>query len=284
MINTKATPRHLGSIKKYKKFYEKWDYWGYAYFDGSDYLFLTQYLTPIGGMSGYLILNQDGDAVPYSQAEKPYNYILQYNTIMSQAISDLYPQIKKDMAPYKERTALLTRHRKAFEVLSLEERESVDRIIKETNITLENPVLLQEIFDTLVDFQKKVEKEQGFFDFELLTEIKNTFNQNRVVMYSFGIREKSLVQDYETVINSLDKVSGQIPSNDLRKIKNLLIAAKQSNQTTLEKSLQQFEQDELGNEAVIDMQKLDESLEEKFELEGKIFFEEKMLGKLRNPQ
>lgn len=284
MIKTQPTPKHIESIKRFKKLLEKWDYWDYAYFDGSEYYFLTQYLSPINRISGHLILNQDGEPVPYLQAKQPFEYISIYNTIMSYTISYMLPQMKKDMSPFKERVQLLTNYRNVFNAVSQETAVSVDRIIDETNKTLENPKILNDIYYSIGDYQKKIEKEKGFFDSELFNDLRNTYNQYRVLLYQFGIRERSLGTDYDNVVQALTKVDDNIPSSDRRKIKNLLVAAKQSNQTTLEKSMLEFEQDDLGKKVVIDPDEIAESIQKKVERDAQQYLEEQMLSNLRNPK
>ena len=43
LIDTKPTKLHENNVKQYKKVFEKWDMWDFAYFDGRDYYFLTQF-------------------------------------------------------------------------------------------------------------------------------------------------------------------------------------------------------------------------------------------------
>ncbi|WP_110067710.1 hypothetical protein [Cytobacillus oceanisediminis] len=284
MINTKPTPKHIENIKKYKKFLEKWDMWDFAYFDGSEYYFLNQYRTSIKGISGYLILNSQGSAVPFSQAKEYFRYLINYNTMLAQTISDILPQMKKNMSPFQERVQLLSKYRGAFNNLTTIEAASADRIINETNKTLEMPSLLNDIYYSIGDYQRKIMEEKGYFDLEILKKIRSTFNKYREVMYKYGIRERDLMKDYDTVVDCLDKLGAQIPVQDKRNIKKLLIAAKQSNQGALEKSMREFELDEDGNEITIDPTRLSESLEEKFEKEGSKYFNEKMVTKLRNPK
>lgn len=285
MINTKPTPKQIETIKSYKKFFEKWDMWDYAYYDGSEYYFLNQYLSKIKGISGYLILNRDGKVAPYKQAKDVFRFMVNFNTMMSQAISDILPQMKKNMSPFQERVKLLTKHRGVFNSLpSADAAASADRIIKETNITLENPKVLNDIYYTLADYQKETKKEKGYFDQEFLEKVRSTFNSYRELMYNYGIRERSLIKDYDIVVDSLDHLEGQIPAKDRKMIKTLLIAAKQSNQGALEKSMREFVQDDKGNKVFIDQTRLKESLEEKFDREGLIYFEENMVVKLRNPK
>lgn len=285
MINTKPIPKQIETIKSYKKFFEKWDMWDYAYYDGSEYYFLNQYLSKIKGISGYLILNRDGKVIPYKQAKDVFRFMVNFNTMMSQAISDILPQMKKNMSPFQERVKLLTKHRGVFNSLpSADAAASADRIIKETNITLENPKVLNNIYYTMADYQKETKKEKGYFDQEFLEKVRSTFNSYRELMYNYGIRERSLIKDYDIVVDSLDHLEGQIPAKDRKMIKTLLIAAKQSNQGALEKSMREFEQDDKGNKVFIDQTRLKESLEEKFDREGLKYFEENMVVKLRNPK
>lgn len=196
----------------------------------------------------------------------------------------MLPQMKKDMSPFKERVQLLTEYREVFQRLSPEVAVSANRIIEETNNTLEIPAILNDVFYTLGNYQRQVKNKQGFLDNNLLQEVRRTFNQYRIISYEFGIRERLLVKHYEIVLDSLNDVSDEIPSNHRKKINNLLIAAKQSNQTTLEKSMLQFEQDDLGNKIVIDPNRIGESLQGKFDIEGQRYLEQNMLNILRNPK
>lgn len=285
MINTKPTPKHIENIKNYKKFLEKWNMWDYAYFDGTEYYFLNQYLSKIKGISGYLILDRNGEVIPFNQAKGIFLLLVNYNTMMSQAISDILPQMKKKMTPFQERVNLLIKHRDLFTTLSSGETlTSVDRIIKESNISLEMPKLLNDIYYTMADYQIEIRDKKGYFDQELLERIRKTFSGYRLTMYNYGMRERSLIKDYDIVVHSLNELDGKIPAGDIKKIKNLLIGAKQSNQDALEKSMREFEQDEEGNKVIIDQTRLEESLEVKFDKEGIKYFEEKMIVKLRNPK
>jgi len=283
MINTKPTPRHTDSIKKYKKLFEKWDMWDFAFFDGAEYYFLVQYSAPVKGISGYLILNHAGDVIPASKAKEPFRHLVNYNTMMSQAISGILPQMKKPMGPFEERAKLLKQYQQTFRELFPIESASVDRIIFETSKTLENPKILNDIYYTLADYQKKIKNELGYIDLNLLNKVRDTFNQNRVLMYTYGLRERSLNKDYDAVVNVIDRAGENIPSRDREKIKKLLNTGKDSNQGALEKSMRQFEWDEKGNKVYIDESRLEESLEEKFDNDGKMYFEEHMIIKLRNP-
>ncbi len=284
MINTKPTPKHIESIKKYKKILEKWDMWDFAYYDGSEYYFLNQYISYIKRISGYLILNSQGNAIPFSQAKEYFRYLINYNTMLAQTISDILPQMKKNMSPFQERVQLLIKYREAFNSLTSVEAESAARIINETNKTLEMPNLLNDIYYTIGTYQQQITMEKGYFDLELLKKIRSTFNQYREVMYKYGMRERSLNKDYDIVVNSLKNLKGKIPAKDRRNIKILLVSAKQSNQGALEKSMREFEQDDNGNKVFIDQTRLKESLAEKFKKDGLKYFEEKMVIKLRNPK
>ncbi|HHY71916.1 MAG TPA: hypothetical protein GX497_01530 [Bacillus bacterium] len=159
MINTKPTPRHIESIKKHKKLFEKWDMWDYAYFDGSEYYFLVQYFAPIKGISGYLILNRVGDVMPLLRVKEPFRCFVNYNTLISQAISDILPQMKKPMKPFEDSVKLLKQYQHTFRELFPIESASVDRIIFETEKTLENPKILNDIYYTLADYQKQIRDE-----------------------------------------------------------------------------------------------------------------------------
>ncbi len=125
---------------------------------------------------------------------------------------------------------------------------------------------------------------KGYFDQDFLEKVRKTFNGYRVTMYNYGMRERSLIKDYDIVVNSLNDLNGKIPAKELRDIKHLLVTAKQSNLGALEKSMIEFEQDEEGNKVMIDQSRIEESLEEKFDKEGVKYFEEKMIVKLRNPK
>jgi hypothetical protein len=125
MINTKPTPKHIESIKNYKKFLEKWDMWVFAYFDGTEYYFLNQYISKIRGICGYLILDRNGEVIPFNQAKEVLFLLVNYNTMMSQAISDILPQMKKRMDPFQARVNLLVKHRDVFATFS--SRETVPR-------------------------------------------------------------------------------------------------------------------------------------------------------------
>ncbi len=180
---------------------------------------------------------------------------------------------------------LLNKHREAFySHSSADTAASVDRIINETNITLEMPKVLNDIYYKLGSYQRETKDEKGYFDQEFLEKVRTTFNRYRVLMYNYGIRERSLNKDYVVVVNSLNSLEEKIPANDRRNIKNLLVSAKKSNQGALEISMKEFEQDEAGNKVFIDQSRLKESLEEKFDKEGLKYFEETMIVKLRNPK
>ncbi len=60
------------------------------------------------------------------------------------------------------------------------------------------------------DYQRIITTDQEYFDLGLLGELKDTFNQYREVMYKYGIRERALMKDYETVLDYLKKVEEQV--------------------------------------------------------------------------
>jgi hypothetical protein len=102
LIDTKPTKLHENNIKQYKKVFEKWDMWDFAYFDGRDYYFLTQFEQVLKEITGYLILDYKGNIIPFEEAKTPALALVSFNTLIHSAMKEMVPQMLKDMSSYKE--------------------------------------------------------------------------------------------------------------------------------------------------------------------------------------
>ena len=109
MINVKPTDKHVENIKKYKKWFEKWDMWDFAYKDKNNYYFLVLYEVPIKGISGYVFLDEKGEIVSFQEAVKYGTSLINFNTNMDEQIKKTLPQMKKNPAAFQ---ALLLRNEK----------------------------------------------------------------------------------------------------------------------------------------------------------------------------
>ncbi|MFO1442103.1 hypothetical protein KDN24_02465 [Bacillus sp. Bva_UNVM-123] len=283
MINTKPTPKHLETIQEYKKMFEKWDMWDFAYFDGSEYYFLTLYNQPIRGITGYLILNQAGFAIPFSEAKHPAYCLISYNTLVHFAISNILPQIHKEMAPYKQFVSLLQKHRAVILAESPNMGDSIHKMITYTEDALQNSDKLNEIIRSLSYYQDKITKEVGFFDDTLLAKMQEEGAKYNEIMYVYGLREREMMPDYQQLIDFIhSNASSRIPRMDKWKLLHLIKAAMQSNKGALEKSLAGFEQDENGNRVTFDLNNIRESLQKQRTADGVVAFNKKSIPLIRN--
>lgn len=285
MINTKPTPKHLETILEYKKMFEKWDMWDFAYFDGSEYYFLTLYDQPIRGITGYLITNQAGFAIPFSEAKHPAYCLISYNTLVHFAISNILPQIHKEMAPYERFVSLLQKHRAMILAESPNMGDSIHKMITYTEDALQNRDKLNEIISTLSYYQEKITKEDGFFDDTLLATMQEEGDKYNEIMYVYGLREREMMADYQKLIDFLhSKDSVRIPRMDKWRLLHIVKAAMLSNKGALEKTLAKFEHDENGNRVTFDLHNIRESISKQRTADGLVAFNKKSVLLIRNPR
>lgn len=74
----------------------------FAYFDGRDYYFLTQFEQVLKGITGYLILDYKGNIIPFEEAKTPALALVSFNTLIHSAMKEMVPRMLKDMSSYKE--------------------------------------------------------------------------------------------------------------------------------------------------------------------------------------
>lgn len=277
MIDVKPSKEHLKNIKEHKKFLEKWDMWDFAYYDGSEYYFLTAYNSITGGITGYLILNDKGEEISYSQAKEPAYYLISYNTLVHNTINGLAPRMNKNMQPYLDMVELLSNHK--AEIVQQEPGLSgaIDQIIDYTQKNIQEAAYVREIVYNLGGYQREVTRERGYFDKEFLRVMENEFGRYSEIMYTYGIREREMQPDYQKLYRLLD--SGKI---SISKLKSILKAAIETNEKELEKSMSTYERDPDGASLEIDRNNIKESLRVNRSVQGKKDFEKISAPLIRN--
>ncbi|QED46421.1 hypothetical protein [Cytobacillus dafuensis] len=284
MINTKPTKLHIKNIKQYKNLLEKWDMWDFAYFDGNDYYFLTLYDHMLKGISGYLILDYEGNVLPFEKAEVPATALNRFNTMIHGAMQEMVPQMLKNMDPYKEVVSLLTQHKSDLIWRDPELASSIEKVIRYTTHALGISKRTEDIVNTLGHLQNIATKEQGYFNNEILNEMRNECIKYNVMMYEYGLNEFELMDDYEKIIKNLNEKPSDIPSSAQKKIIALLTASIQSNKGALTKTMKVFEDEFKEMNVHIDHANLEQSFDKKMERSRVKAFEEKIGPKIRNPK
>jgi hypothetical protein len=277
MINVKPTKEHVKNIKEHKKFLEKWDMWDFAYFDGSEYYFLTVYNSITGGITGYLVLNDRGEDIPFSQAKEPAYYLNRYNTMVHNTINGIAPRMNKNMKPYEDMIALLGKHKADLVQQEPDLHKSIDKIIDFTQKNIQEASSVRDIVYTLGGYQREITRERGYFDKDFLKVMEDEYGRYSEIMYTYGLREREMQEDYQKMYRLLD--SGKVSAG---KLKILLKAAIETNEKELEKSMATFEKDDQGNSLEIDNNNIRESLSLNKTKQGRKDFEKLIAPLIRN--
>lgn len=284
MIDTKPTKTHEKNIKKHKSLIEKWDMWDFAYFDGRDYYFLTQYEQILKGITGYLILDYKGNIVPFEEAKAPALALVSFNTMIHSAMKEMVPQMLKEMSPYKDVVTLLNRHKADLVRMQPNLEASIEKIISHTTYALGNSKRIEDIINTLGNLQRFATRQHGYFNDEILDDMQAESVKYNVMMYDYGLKEFELMDDYQQVINSLSKGNSNVPASARKKISDLLRASIQSNNGALKKTMQGFVEGFAEENIKLDESNLQQSFDEKMTKSGLKAFEEKIVPKIRNPK
>ncbi|MBS4193295.1 hypothetical protein KHA94_24735 [Bacillus sp. FJAT-49705] len=284
MIETKPTKTRQKSIKQYKKLLEKWDMWDFAYFDGNDYYFLTLYEQMRKGITGYLILDYEGNVLPFEQAKAPATSLIRFNTMIHGAMQEMVPQMLKNMDPYKKVVSLLSEHKTNLSSKDPELASSVDKVISYTTYAIGNSKRIEDFVNTLGQLQRIATKKQGFFDDEILNEMRDVCIKYNAMMFEYGLNEFELMDDYQQIINSLNEEPTNIPSSSRKKMIALLTASIDSNNGALTKTMKGFDDDFKQVNVQIDPANLEQSFNKMMEKSRLIAFEEKIAYKIRNPK
>jgi len=284
MINVKPTDKHVENIKKYKKWFEKWDMWDFAYKDKNNYYFLVLYEVPIKGISGYVFLDEKGEIVSFQEAVKYGTSLINFNTNMDELIKKTLPQMKKNPAAFQALLTLLTDYKQAFLKVDESIENAIDRIIVGIEKTLQMNPKLEEIYYEIGYMQREVTREKGYLDEDLLARINDKMLDIRTIMYSYGLREFHLTPDYQMVLNVIKNNQIEMPKPNLNALKGNIMAAIDSNNTTLKKSMRSFETDFDGNEVYIDPNDVKGSLKKKTEKSIGTEFEKLIVPLIRNPK
>jgi hypothetical protein len=277
MINVKPTKEHLKNIKKHKKFLEKWDMWDFAYYDGSTYYFLTAYNSITGGITGYLILNESGDEVPYNLAKEPAYYLISYNTLVHNTINGIAPRMNESMKPHHDMIELLNNHKAELIQQDPGLSEAINRIINYTQKNIQEASYVRDIVYTLGGYQREVTRERGYFDKNFLAVMENEFGRYSEIKYTYGLREREMQPDYQRMYRLLD--SGKISAP---KLKSILKAAIETNEKELEKSMSTYEKGPEGVSLDIDRNNIRDSLSQNRSAQGERDFEKTSALLIRN--
>lgn len=280
MINVKPTANHIRNIKKHKKLLEKWKMWGFAYYDGNDYYYMAQYTQITGSLTGYLVLNQNGEDLPLNQVVSQAYYLVRYNTMVHNTISAMAPQMAKSRKTYEEMLDLLKKNQYEIERARPDLTESIRRMIELNEFSVKMPDKIREIVYTLGGYQREITRDRGYFDQQFFDVIDDEYGKYSELMYSYGIQERDLQNDYTRLNEALDDIA--ISSTDKRKLKALLKATQETNDKELKKSLESFEKDEQGNQLYIDLNDIKDSLAKNREDIGKRDFHKITVPIIRN--
>ncbi|MFT4415399.1 hypothetical protein ACLM5H_16180 [Fredinandcohnia humi] len=281
MIDTKPTKRHIANIKDYKKFLEKWDMWDFAYRDGNEDYFLAQYLHTMKGISGYLILDSEGEVVPFENARIAARHLIHYNTICSGAISQILPQMKKDISPLRDRVEAL--ESLSNTISSMQVNSSIERIVASTKQSIEEREMIEGLFYDLGHAQREVTKEKGYFDLGFLHMMKDKFDTYLEILYMHGLRERELQEDYEVVIGLLE--SEEIPeAKNQSQLRMILRETVKTNKNELERSMATFFIKGDGIDLSMDRKDIRRLLDEARDQDGDNAFEKEIMPLIRNPR
>ncbi|MGD6857954.1 hypothetical protein ACQCVO_23230 [Bacillus infantis] len=279
MINVKPTKEHMKNIKKHKKFLEKWEMWDYAYYDGHKHYFLVVYNSITGGITGYLILGEMGEEVPYSEAKEPAYYLNRYNTMVHYTINGIVPRMNKNMKPYEDMIELLGKHKADLVQQEPDLNSAIEQIVEYTQKNVQEASYVRDIVYTLGGYQREITRERGYFDREFLKVMEDEYGRYSEIMYTYGLREREMQPDYKRMYRLLE--SGKVSAPKLR---SLLKAAIETNEKELEKSMATFEKDDQGNSLEIDKNNIKGSLSDNKTKLGRKDFEKLIVPFVRNPE
>lgn len=284
MIDTKPSKTHEKNIKQHKSLLEKWDMWDFAYFDGRDYYFLTQFEQILKGITGYLILDYKGNIVPFEEAKAPALALVSFNTMIHSAMKEMVPQMLKDMSPYRDLVSLINRHKADLVRIQPNLEASIEKIITHTTYALGNSKRIDDIINTLGNLQRFATRKHGYFDDAILNDMQAESVKYNVMMYDYGLQEFELMDDYQQVINVLSEGTSNVPLSARKKISDLLRASIQSNNGALKKTMRGFVEGFAEENIKLDESNLQQSFDEKMTKSGLKAFEEKIVPKIRNPK
>ncbi|MEK5037276.1 hypothetical protein [Sporosarcina sp. FSL K6-3457] len=284
MINLKPTPRHVENIKKHKGLFEKWKMWPFAYYDGNNYYFLTLYDQRFKGITGYLMLRQDGSVLPFEEAKEPAFKLINYNSIIDATITVIIPQAYKDTTHFKETIKYLTKYRQNLIDADSRIESSIQQILEATEKTLGIERILKDGIQDLGQAQLSVTNEKGYFDQAFLDELEDEAYKYSAVMYEYAIRETALKPHYEAVMVLLKENPVKLNLYAKLKIRELMKLSHRSIDRQLKKSKNNFETDRHGNKIMIDKTRIKQSFMEKGCKDGESYFKEIIVPKIRNPR
>ncbi|MFP7447027.1 hypothetical protein SFC50_25370 [Bacillus infantis] len=277
MINVKPTKQHIQTIKKHKKLLEKWDMWDYAYYDGKEYYFLTVYNTLLGKITGYLLLDASGREPEGEKVEEAAYYLISYNTMVHNTIAGIVPRMHMNMEPYQQMVKLLGKHKGELVREDPELEAAIEEILVLTKVIIEESSQIRDIVYTVGGYQREITRERGYFDLAFLRKMEEEFERYSIIMYTFGLRERTMAPAYKRIYELVS--SGKVKAP---RLKGLLKAAMETNEKELEKSMSTFERDPDGNPLEIDKENIQESLRLNRKVQGKKDFKEKIVPIIRN--
>lgn len=284
MINVKPTPNHEKNIKSYKKIFEKWDMWNFAFLHEDVYYYVVDYSRITGKLAGYLILDTNGDVPSFEDVKVPAYFLMLYNTLMHNTITGIGPQMKKGMSTYEKMYQLLEKNRDKIVKGYPTFEEQLDQMIEHNKEAAKRPEKIKEIYYNIGEMQREVTRGSGYFDTSYLERLQDEFGKYGALMYTFGRGEQALKGPYKELSQLLSTKDLDISPKDKSTIKALIKAWLPTVETNLKKSMATFELDERGNKLSIDEQNIKKSLANNREEIAKRDFEKKILPIIRNPK
>lgn len=281
MINVNPTAEHLQQINQHKKFLEKWDMWQFAFLLEGNYYFLVQYKQITGKISGYLILDGNGQKVSRDQAVKAGYYLIRYNTLLQNTIDHIGPRMHKSVKPFKDTLMLLEKNKGILIEENPQLADSIYRIMAFLKENIESPAYMKEIYYTIGGYQREVTGKLGYFDREFLNKMDDETLKYSETMYRYGITQRKLKEEYHQLGKAAEQ-SLRLSALDKRNLIGLLKAAVDSAEEELEKSLATFEKDTNGKPLYIDPENIGKSIQTNEINQGKQDYEKSMVPKFRN--
>ncbi|MCA1029230.1 hypothetical protein LCM23_24780 [Cytobacillus kochii] len=284
MINVKPTKNHKKSIKAHKRLFEKWNMWEFAFKQGRDYYFIVAYMQITGKVTGYLILDQNGNVPSLDEAKIPsYNLVL-YNTKVNNAVTEMVIQMKKSMKPYEEMYEVLM----AYKDYILKEKplleSSINSIIEQSREGMKRPVKIRDIVMKLGNMQREITRGTGYFEIAFLNRFEEEYGKYAEIIYTFIKREEELKPVYEELRTVVSLQEMGLPASGKKKIIGILGAWLSSFDRVLKKSISSFELDDRGNKIPIDLTNIKHSISKSSEEIAKRDFKRLILPIMRNPK
>ncbi|MED1608132.1 hypothetical protein P4U90_22720 [Cytobacillus kochii] len=258
--------------------------WNFAFLYEEVYFYVVDYSRITGKLSGYLILDSNGDVPSFEDVKVPAYYLMLYNTLMHNTINGIGPQMKKGMSTYEKMYQLLEKNRDRIIKSNPQLKEQLDQMIEHNKEAAKRPEKIKEIYYNIGEMQRKVTRGSGYFDTNYLVRLQDEFGKYGTLMYTFGIGERALKGPYKELSQLLSTKGLGVPSKDKSIIKALIKAWLSTVETNLKKSMATFELDERGKKLSIDHQNIKQSLANNREEIAKRDFNKKILPLLRNPQ